>query len=66
MVRMYRDYRGFLLVPVDRRIYSLLGYMLDNALLGHLGDRSDCQYDSESEKGTYPDLWIRLQCLDVI
>jgi hypothetical protein len=49
MVRMYRGYRGFLLVRVGMRIYSLLDYMLDNALLGHLGDMSDCQYDSESE-----------------
>jgi hypothetical protein len=47
---MYRDYRGFLLVRVDKRIYSSLYYMLDNALLGHLGDMSDCHYDSESEE----------------
>lgn len=50
MVRRYRDYRGFLSVRVGRRICSLLGYMLDNALPGRLGDMSGCQYDSISEK----------------
>jgi hypothetical protein len=41
---MYRDYRGFLVTQVGMRIYSLLCYMLDNALLGRLGDMSGCQF----------------------
>jgi hypothetical protein len=50
---MYRDYRGFLLVRVDRRIYSLLCYMLDNALLGRLGDMSGCHFQLRTTMKKY-------------
>ena len=47
---MYRDYKGFLAVRVERRICNLLCCMLGNVLREHLGDMSDRQNDSKSEE----------------
>jgi len=50
MVRRYRDYKGFLLVPVGMRTCNLFGYMPGSVLPVRLGDMSGGQHDKSEAR----------------